>query len=488
MLVETSLITGIIAVGVAADRYSTKQAKLRLGNWIGQAKTFDWHAFAADRSWLIYSKLFGSRSASKRFIITSFALYALLCLASFVFLYIFFYATFLAITSVWHFGTGSEQGWWSACMVLGGALYVLANAQTLYFLEILKTAPNFSKFILVAYADVLITISITIFGVPALMALYTYGASSTGSAILALNVDFRQLTDRPASRARTQLNGVHPGNHRSPANELPGGFVVWFGFPDATDDLAQTNADYDAVLDAMNRGQAPGATINERGVIGLSSVLDFGISIVRGQPYRDLVISVNLGDDGSRITTDAFCRNFASGALGRSRVYTSSPRMADVATSLLHACLTRSTVNVRIPAAINYRSLSIARLYRTYLLVSLNDVTQSLPESLESYMAISPYSVIKVEDPSVIWDVYRSYMSIVGHGPAFDQMVLKAYVRQAGGTRAVMHRALPTGTINFAIISTGLFNLIVISVFLLLFPVVKIVGRVEVISRYVNFK
>jgi hypothetical protein len=142
MWVETSLIGGIVAVGVIADRYSTDQTKLAVGSWIAQTKDFDWLGFVAQRSWLIYTKVFGRYSASKRFIMSSLSIYFALCAGSFIFLAAFFPSTYLGITSVWRFGSIGEQVWWVASMFAGGLLYTLANAQTLYFLEILKTAPN----------------------------------------------------------------------------------------------------------------------------------------------------------------------------------------------------------------------------------------------------------------------------------------------------------------------------------------------------------
>jgi hypothetical protein len=491
MLVETSLIGGIVAVGVIADRYSTDQSKLAVGSWIAQTRNFDWLEFVAQRSWLIYTRIFGSHSASKRFIMSSLSIYVALCAGSFIFLAAFFPSTYLGIMSVWRFGSTGEQAWWVASMLAGGLLYTLANAQTLYFLEILKTAPNLFRFLLVAYADLLITASISLFGIPAILTLQTIGISSTGAATLPLRVDFSRLTTGPEPYAGTRrATREVAGQPSRPEPEPFSGYLVRVGFQNPARDLAENNADYDAALDAMRWGHAPGFSRGQDGSIVAGSLADImGVHVVRGEPYRDYVLSVGMSDDlRTRLTREAFCRAFSSGAINGSRGYTISPRMDDVAATLLRACLAGTSADVEIPARINIASLDIGKLYRTNLFITLYAYTASIASSFQVYLSISPFSSLNVEDPSQLWDVYKTFPSIMSTRHLFDQMVMNAYLRRYGETRLIMHRGMPAGSISFAIMSTAVFNILVMSVFFISFPIVKLLGKQDIIKRYVTLE
>lgn len=488
MLFETGLIIAVIAAGKFADTYSTLRVKRIAALWLRQADRFDWHAFVAQRSWLIYTKLFGQHGASWRFIKRSLASYVVIVLLSLVFLWSLFPSTYHSIMSVWTYGTNIERIWWTACVLLGGAMYVLANAQTLYFLEILKGAPSFFKFVLVAYADFLITASISLFGVPALLTLYTVGVSATSTELLQLDVDFTRMRDDEASRILNRLEGggsTPPA--RASAGDPPGSLTVSFRFSDPRDDLRAANADYDEVLAALRRGHVgAGVELGSDGSILFRTFDTFIALIVRGRPYEGTVTSFAQSSGSAPVRVDRFCRRFAEGALGLSEGYVRSPRMQDVALSLFHACKSETRTSVQIPTRINVSGLDISRVYRTYLLIALSDMTFAVSSGFQSYLVISPYSVIRMEDPAQVWNVYATLQGMGGTGRAYDHMLAEAYFRKVGVGRAIMHSGLPAGTINFAIMSTALFNVLVMSVFFILFPLVHIFSRYEVISRVIT--
>jgi hypothetical protein len=491
MILEGSFLVGIVAIGKLLDRYSTDAAKAKIGHSIELARSLDWHNFVAQRSWLIYCKIFGSHGASLRFFVRSFAAYTLLCLVSFIFLFMFFRTTFTAATSVWQFGEISEQIIWLACLVSGGLLYVLANAQTLYFLEILKTAPNFFKFFLVAYADFLITASITLFGVPVLLTANTFGAINTGHTSLSIEVDFTQLDHDPLDALAGDA-AVDQTALRQVAEQRRGAYVR-FRFIDSAIGLTAAQADFEAVLREARAGRLR-VEMNPNGQ-GLAIRGNDG-QVVRyvtePQPYEGRVQDY-FGDGRNRTEAHAnFCQRFARGPRNISAAHTTFSRPPAVARALHQACLNKSRLAITLPVGINSSNIEWGVIYKRALFVTLNDLLASMLTGFGTYLVESPYRAFANDILSQPIDIWRNnwtsddYMK--GGGKHFDEMLYNAYLEYHGTNNIVAGRGFAAGSVIFAIMSTAAINIIVMAVFFVLFPVVKVIEKQDAIKKYVAFE
>lgn len=148
MLIEGGVTAAILVAARFADQHSTEQFKDTARKWIKDARLSEWQRAVSNSAYTVYVSIFDSQSSSIKFSFRSSIVYISLICFSFIFLKFFFYSTYVSITSVWHDGTSIEKLFWAMCILLGGVLYILANAQTLYFLEILRTTPTFFDFFL----------------------------------------------------------------------------------------------------------------------------------------------------------------------------------------------------------------------------------------------------------------------------------------------------------------------------------------------------
>ncbi|HEV2818638.1 MAG TPA: hypothetical protein VGW40_15620 [Allosphingosinicella sp.] len=492
MILEGSFLVGIVTIGKLLDLYSTDAAKSKIGGSIEQARNLDWHNFVAQRAWLIYCKIFGSHSASWKFFLRSFGAYLIICLASLVFLLIFFRSTFSMVTSVWQFGTALEQLFWLLCLLGGSALYVLANAQTLYFLEILKTAPNFFKFFLVAYADFLITASITLFGVPVVLTAYTASVVSTGQTALSIEVDFTALDYDPI-RA---LGGASPPEARSQvlAGEPIGtGAYVRFRFVDRATGLAAAQADFDAVLEEARRGRLKGQmSPNGQGFV-INNDRGQMIALVPAPQSYEGHVQDYFGDGGTRAQARAnFCARFARGPRYPSTAHTASSRPAEVVTELHRACLGASRLTITLPVRINARNVDWGFVYKRNLFLTLNELVNSMLTGFGTYLTEPAYGVFAPTLGSPALDVWKESTPMDdfmrGGGRHFDEMLFNAYLYYHGANNVVANRGFAGGSVVFAIMSTAAINVAVMAIFFLLFPVVKIIEKQDAIKKYVAFQ
>jgi hypothetical protein len=491
MYIETGLVVSAVAGGAIADRCVVVPVKEAVGKWLGKAHLFDWHNFTAQRAWLVYTMIFGEHSRSLRFISRSFLLYTGLCLASLVFLYFAFPLTFAAAVSVWRFGAPHHQAWWLLAMVAGGALYVLANAQTLYFLEILKTAPNFFRFFLVAYADFLITASIALFGVPLLLTMYTLGVVTTGGTSLELRINFQSLNVNPLQETVRALAPNKSGNVAP--KEDPNEFTVRFEFVDPRINMAAMQADYEAIYTAIRQGVIKGETTPKGN--GLILYNDRGGMVLiqeMGKPFKGEVTSYLGFTHAVANPNEAFCVSFARSPNSQLGSRVVSPKTEEVSAALLAACRNKESAVVTVPVRINSANVLYNLVYKKYLFATLNDLVNSVSSGFHSYLILSPYAVFP-DDLNIwedkIWkrDVYGDYKDNPG-GRLFDEAMFKAYMQGEGANNVVNNSGLAAGTINFAIMSTAAFNLVVMSIFFVLFPLIKLLPKVNVVGRYLSFQ
>jgi hypothetical protein len=483
MLIETGIIATVIAAGKAADVYSTPKAKQIVGSWIAQAPHFDWHHFVAERSWFIYTTIFGAHSASLRFIITSSLLYILICLGSFLFLFLAFPSTYEAIASAWTYGTAPFKIWWLVAMVIGGGLYVLANAQTLYFLEILKTAPNLFKFLLVAYADFLITASVSLFGIPILLTVHTFGITHTDSSLISLKLDFSEIATPTTEEITWRLSGrtqapLPPRSHNS--------YEIKYSFVDPSLGIAAQEADFQAIKDAIQSGQAQGQEQSDGQSISLRNADEEVIgSQERGKPFQGKLTIYNFDEE---MSDNAFCHAVALGmrrGTGTLTEFTASPSASQ---EILSSCLGAKTTSLDLAIRTKVDNIRWGRVYVKYLLITLAEMTTSISSGFNSYLSLSPYTML-IDNPLYLIRRKESSDSPRANAErAFDQIAYDLHTFKGGSRNVVLHNGVPAGSVNVAIMSTALFNLVVMSIFFVAYPLVKVASKYDVFATYVDFE
>lgn len=492
MFIETGAIAVLLAGGRSADALLSRRAKTAFGDWIQQAPSFDWVKFVAQRSWYIYTRIFGTHSTSLRFVFSSFLLYVVLIILSALFLYLFFPHVFTIIVSVWRFGTLTEQFWWTLMVTGGGAIYVIANAQTLYFLEILKTAPTFFRFLLVAYADVLITASVALFGVPLLLTGYTAGIAYFEEPSIGLRIDFSQLTVDPMQETLRRLSGKpRPSTIMEKPNEAELAklnFTVHFSLLNPQNDDFARHVDYGVVRRAISRGDLKGRPTPKGRYFTIYDDAGKNQGTVSFEAPHESVTTYSFERSSkSSDQVGTFCRKFSLNAAPQRNSRVIVDLTEDVERAILTACLQGRSADVVVPVRLNPDNLNLGAMYRQYTFWTLNDLMSAVATKFKTYLAVSPFRILDVSEA-------HSWTHEPGT-PTFDsggtvereEMWYKAYLRTAGTDQVLSMRSLPAGSINFAIMSTAVFNIIVMSVFFVLFPLVKMASRQEIFLKYLAF-
>lgn len=188
--VISTIIGTSIGIAIFIGEVTADPRRRSLAAFLWRASRANWRARIARGVLSLYSKLFAPSSFTWRFIARSLALYAFLVLASYIFLYAFFHETYVSVTYVLTQSSPRHLAIWAICMLASGFVFIIANAQTLYFLQILKETPTHSKFFLVSYSDILVTSSITSIGVALVQVLYSYLLLTTASLSATVQFDF----------------------------------------------------------------------------------------------------------------------------------------------------------------------------------------------------------------------------------------------------------------------------------------------------------
>ena len=488
MLLESAAIAAPFGLGKLLDVYTTVEAKQKAAAALRRVHTNNWPKFVSRWSWWVYTRVFGKKSSSKRFIIRSGVLYFLLCLVSFGVLYVLFPTTSTQIRSVWQFGTTQEQLWWLAALLTGAPLYILANAQTLYFLEILKTSPNFFKFLLVAYADLLITASVALFGLPLLMLIYSHGAISSSQGSVDVLLQFNNMVRSPVADTLKYLKNDMPDDELLKivqASDKAMWFEVSFEARPTAEVLQQDKLDRQMATIAIKKGLLD-ATVRKDGSIAMRD--ERGITT----GYRPLELKftdkVYSFETLEKITPqqarDRFCKRFPK-SLDVGHGYMVPTITFDVSESITEACLSGKSTRVSIPVKFNYTNVDFGGMYLQLLYLTLTDLIDSVRSGFGSYLNVSPYAYLRTSNGT--WE----HQHMMGEQDqrveiAFDEMLLQNYFYEVGGYNWFVNRSFAGGTVNFAIMSTAAFTIIVMTVVFLLFPIVKVLERSVTLSKWIS--
>jgi hypothetical protein len=157
--------------------------------------------------------------------------------------------------------------------------------------------------------------------------------------------------------------------------------------------------------------------------------------------------------------------------------------------ALLQACLHESQVSIALPVSINVRNVDWGYIYKRNLFLTLNDLVTSMLTGFRSYLTESPYGVFVPTLTAPAIDVWKALEPISeymgGGGGQFDDMLFSAYLYHHGANNSVANRGFAAGSVVFAIMSTAAINIVVMAIFFLLYPIVKIAERQDIIRKYV---
>lgn len=480
MLLETGLFGTLIAAGAAADRLSTARTKLRLFKFLSTTEHRNWREFIANAAYSAYVRVFGERSLSRRFIFRSTIAYFLLTVGSFVFLWIFFPTTAEAIFSVFKYGQSFEVFSWVLCMLIGCPMYVIANAQTLFFLEILKSSPNMFRFFLAAYADFLITASVALFGIAALMWFHAYNTIYLTHDTVPINVTFSRSARLPVNEDWDLLRARLPARELASLRQERRGIVVvnvTLDYRRSLDFYMQEVADYQTMRLAVQSGQVEGQ-VSRDGSFSFArrSVVVPGVEqdVPLAPPVEGRIL---IGVD-SRALRNNFCRASEMASWG-GRSFAAVSLTREDRNRLADACDQNRAVVIYPAVSYNTSNIRFDELYIGYVMTNLNEMVSSVRTGFRSYMAISPHSFINFPDTAV-WSPNVRFARFTEDDPVGINRGIMYFLSVHNGAEfSFVVRSIPAGTLNFTIMSTSIFLALIMSLAALSFPIVVTLVRIS---------
>ncbi|HEX8193779.1 MAG TPA: hypothetical protein VF552_12855 [Allosphingosinicella sp.] len=493
MLGELLAVGTLLGAGQLADQLGTKRLRLVVLSFIRSSRGLDWHKFVALKAWAAYVIIYGSKSSSLRFQIRSSVIYLFLFAASLAFLRVFFPVQFASVTSVFYYGGTAEVIGWLVAAALGMMLYVLANAQTLYFLEVLKTAPSTFKFFLVAYADFLITSSVALFGVPATMLIASAISVSNSESEVDVTFQFERLVRSPSIDILRQYGGsIDSARVEELIRRQEELFYFEVDFTVRPRSLDEAHRDFDLTRVSISSGDVENATYDGR--TQTIRVLDESGSVLgyreRDYIYRDRVATIEFLEGTTTLEQRRrqFCSEFSS-AREPDHPQVAYTLTGEQASRLREACTNEGEVSLAIPVRYNSSNVDYGGTYFFFLSTNLADLLRSLGNGFGSYLALSPYSMLAPQrDRGGWWHTHRLGEQQANSSVAMDNALSSALYADRGGYNQFLNRSVAAGTINFAIMSTAAFNVAVMSFLFVFYPLVALARRSRLLARYAGLR
>jgi hypothetical protein len=493
MLGEAIAAGTVIAAGQLADQLGNRRLRLIALQFLRSARDLNWRRFVSHQAWRTYTSIYGRKSSSLRFQVRSAVIYVTLFATSLAFLYAVFPETYLTVTSAFRYGNYFHVFGWCAAAILGVTFYNVAAAQTLYFLEILKSAPSVFRFFLVAYADVLITSSIALFGVPLLMLVMT-GFSLMGSqADVNITFEFKQNVRSPSldllTSYRAKLSSADVDQLIKTQDKL---FYLEAGFSVEPTDWRMYRKDFELTKSYILREKPKNLEYNEnlqaiRTIEESGSVYGFR-NYHAGFEDRVSTIEIMEGNQTVEERRLAFCRQFSSGRQA-DYPYVTFAFHGEQKSRLLEACIKQGSVTLTLPVRYNTDNVDLGSTYKLFLVGNLADLLRALGSGFQTYFAVSPYRML---DPKLEgggwWHVHRIGEQEDRTYVALDEALSSALFAELGGYNSFLNYAFAAGTVNFVIMSTAVFNLFVIGFLIIFYPAYYAARNFGRISRFSHLR
>lgn len=489
-IIPIGIIAAAFAGGKIADSYATSTAKEKILRQIEATKNLRWHQFIAEKSYSLYANIFDSRGSTKQFLYRSILTYLLIVFVGILFLYILFPTTFVSATSIWQDGSAIEIASWILCLLLGALVYVFANAQTLYFLEILKSSPSPFKFMLVAYADLLITASISVFCIPLLSTLQTYTVTYLKDSDLQLELKFDRLLTSPVIDMARMIDPTTSNKKlRSLVDETDNflWFDVGYRYIESAKSEQISRSDFNLAKKAIAEGLMP-AAISKDGT---------AIQYLNGQGdvtgYRTMTSEFSDTEtthfEMGKLSVDdsiaKFCRDFVNG-INSDRSFVKVDLSSTSKKEIISACLNEKTITVDVGSNYNTNNIDFSAVYNQYIFQSVGSIISDLTHPFSTYLNYSPVFML-ADTNAMVWKHVHTIGDKETRGQiVFDKIMLKSRLWSDGGYHWFRNRSIPVGTIHFAVMSTALFNMTVMLIYFFAFPAIRIIQSSDSIRKYLN--
>lgn len=502
-----------VIVSLVLDQVALPEHKKKLHGFLQSAEANRWHKFAATAAFSAYTKIFSADGMSRAFWLRSFLLYVVCLVASFLFLWAQFPSTFFEITSVFEYGSSIQIAGWMIAIIAGFVVFYLANAQTLYFIKLLQEAPTFPKFFVLAYADIIITLTVAAFGVSSCVALYSYIFIADSEFENEVEIDFsnsrimfsadsldQTLFEVPSTDGvETVRAELSRGRTTKKYSELD--FASFSGIS-FNARISVSLSEHDRSLrfeeiarakDSIGRPGYPNISIVEgfgdfeRGMkgdgkrvrvgshtyfVGTESVLDRDVHFdLKTKSIELAPFKASLSQARAEM-----CNRFAKAFIipNSQSVINFSADSDDVET----ACENFDTITTKLvvsPEASTAGSLGVlSRLFGS----TIGATVDSLTSGLSTYISHHPGQILSLNQ----WDSWAADPAIV---IGRERLGINIWENRWGTEYQFVRYALPAGSMIFAVLVTSSALLILNIVMLLAMPVVAIITRSKIIGRYV---
>jgi hypothetical protein len=468
-----AIITAIVAIFAAAagvgaflDKHASDDTKSLLWSNIERTDLKRLSAASIETVALAYEAIFFNRIKSWKFFRRSVAAYFVILTTSLAYLLIMEPIEFARSTSFVFLSDAGDVLVSSSVVALGGFVFWAANAQTLYFLRLARSDPRPTPAILIFYADTLLTGSICVFGIGALLWLHTTTEISSRThdialearvlpVSLAVDQDLKEIERFP----RFFLDVIT--KHIKSKEKYLGGMAVV-----ATRNIPSESAkklfraDHTALL----------STLKKDGIRVVSHGPDSAQFFVGDEifSFSDLDTSLKTGwrqDFKTSISADVACRQMAhvnTAPLKYVKIY--NPYLSPSVS--LQQCQAGVPFTVHATVGLNKVNIITKRVLITRFRYVFERFVGFITTDPGEYASINPMAAVNFErrgGSTEAWaDVH--YESEIDHSASaeLDGAFLRAYLAEEGIQNQIATKQLPAKPMIFAVMSTSIFTILML--------------------------
>lgn len=480
----------VLAFGL--DKFLSKNSKEAIDSF---ASNWDYPRFrkaVASNLFDWYARFFGRNISNYSMWLKSLLVYVSIFIISLVYFSAFNLPTYDIIMQPIFYGTAAEAASWICVAAIGFGAFTLSNAQTIYFLELLKNQAKTFQFFIISYSDFIVTSSIGIIGSALAMISSIFLISHFERVDLHIEVDFSQsflfkgksyseIKSKPYLLSNPKDAGVEADYiYKHSQNQLT--------LKNHTFRLAQK---YDQVTPWMqfDRNNNAIEILNERGAKRYtyynktSSIGRLGVYVKRDELASGTSDAIKITEDQFRKKVCASMGSMSLNQFDRLNIILISD-----AKELVSACERGEKVSLVGRVNLESDNIKWAKLLSIKSDILLSITLSPAPQSLSMYVLDNPYSILKAdrawEDRVVYDERYRSGEELIK--AIFLDSLLDE--KSAGSELPFYNRGGPIGSIFSISLLTSIPSLVLLFLVLFLSPLTLSRRMYLFISGYIEFE
>lgn len=464
-------IGGLLAFCAALDKISTYNWKSIVAEPLTNLDRRTFTQYVAGNALTVYEKIFSKVILSWSFFFRSALITLGFAAISLWFLFYFFPHTFYAATSYVRSYLNSPNTYFATIfpVILFVLFDYICNGQTKYFLEIMRSSGSLSKFMMIGYADLVVTSSIGILSVSLSILIFSFFSLTVINKHSKVIINFTQPYDFHT------FNTDLIESHKKEGNFL---HVVSYKIP-VTDFDRLLNEKEASVLQkypiGLNRftyiNEDPGSEetylikqINQRGV-----VQSYWTDNIRAQDFL-------FFHNKEPKSLESACKLFANaGNNNRFRFQTLKGWDTEL---IFDSCKNQKSVELQLDLRVRQNAINYKKILASTLGNLITQVTDSLLTGFDSYLGFGPIELIDFQGS---WNLNYGHWLIGKHldtEARIEKFLENLWRLQNGGKRYLERGGYPWSTFFVVTLFTSMFIWLVIITCILLYPAIFILEKI----------